>query len=354
MTPITFSQWPRDDQAIMWVRIDDQDSDSKKRAPEDWSISRRRSIENGYGQWLAWLAASAPDALQDSPEMRITPDKVGGFYEQLEADAMAPNSIALYLGTILRMAELSDPGNDWDWLRTYHRRRRRQAEDVRPKPTVDQAQLSLAGFQLMETAMKAERPVSSTDALQMRNGLLLALSAARPLRAGDLAGLILGKSLLLGPTSARIEIFNTKGGRQETWLLPDDLLPYLHAYLADFRPRIPGATCHCGLWPSIHGRAMSYHQLWRVVGEITETHCGQRLRPHGIRHSVATSVAPDASGGPEAVRQLLGHAEPETAEEHYNQGNLPLVHRKYQASLNHRIQRLKKECNCNNQKDSIS
>ena len=86
--------------------------------------------------------------------------------------------------------------------------------------------------------------------LGYRDGLMIALLAARPLRRRNFAMITIGQHLIrVGPDWRLLfAAADTKTGQPIETDLPDRLVPYLEHYLCAVRPAFPGpiATTGCG------------------------------------------------------------------------------------------------------------
>lgn len=81
-----------------------------------WSLARCRNVEQGYGQWLSFLARHGWLDAEASPEARVTPDRVRLFVLQLQ-DRVSSCSAAMVFEGFARMIMVMAPDCDWTWLR---------------------------------------------------------------------------------------------------------------------------------------------------------------------------------------------------------------------------------------------
>ncbi len=89
-------------------------------------------------------------------------------------------------------------------------------------------------------------------AVDFRDGLIIALLAARPLRIGNFAKLRLGDHLKPIPHGYRIEIpaEEAKNGRPIETVVPDAVMPWLLMYLETYRPCLLAGKEDRHLWIS--------------------------------------------------------------------------------------------------------
>ena len=91
-----------------------------------------------------------------------------------------------------------DPRADWSWLRRLQGRVRAAHVPARDKRArlVGADELFALGCRMLGEAGESDSGTPRQRALRYRDGLVVALLAARPLRRGNLAGLRLGHSLV--------------------------------------------------------------------------------------------------------------------------------------------------------------
>ena len=122
--------------------------------------------------------------------------------------------------------------------------------------------------------------------------------------------------------------------------LPDDLHPYLEAFLKTWRPvllrqarKFGGVPTHRRLWVDIYGKPMEESTLRSLISGYKQKEFGTAVWPHLFRDCMLTSVAIDQ---PDLVRMsttLLGHASTRTGEQHYNQARMIDASRRYGATI---------------------
>jgi integrase len=280
----------------------------------------------GYGRWLTWLDSGGLLDEQIAPGDRITPDRVRAYVGHLEAENASGTVIARLI-ELKVTAAIMDPGRDWCWIYRVASSIRTRHKPARPKRhrLVNVARLFDLGLDLMA------RAESETTTLRRfktyRDGLMIGLLASRPLRLRNLAGLILGRTLVQRGDGWWIEIpaseTKTKTPIEMPWT--DKLLPHLETYLANHRSRIgtlrgsrAGATSDA-LWVSMYGPPMSDNAIYiRIVARTREA-LRRPINPHLFRDCAATSVAIDDPAHVRIASRLLGHRTGSTTERYYNQ-----------------------------------
>jgi site-specific recombinase XerD len=226
------------------------------------------------------------------------------------------------------------------------------------RPSVDRArkllpagQLYQEGLAMMAEALAAPAPIRQrrpanrllVREVLFRDGLILALLAACPLRRRSFVALQLGRHLLQHSDRYRLQLEpgDLKNGTDMTVPLPVSLTPWLDHYLAQIRPKLLQGTASPALWVSREGGPMTGNSLAMRVAKVTARRLGQPLGMHLFRHCAATSLALEA---PEHVRQipaLLGHRRLATGERYYNlaeTSSAALGHQQRLLALRRRLQ----------------
>jgi site-specific recombinase XerC len=208
------------------------------------------------------------------------------------------------------------------------------------------------GIRLMDTW---ERPSQkSYKATRYRNGLLVALLIACPIRLKNLAGLVIGRHLSFDGSACRLELTaaETKTGRPYHAAVPAELTPYIDRWLQVHRPTLQStpkagreavqstatadrtAASLCGhLWLHRWGRPMNAKAIQRQIGWYTEQAFGRAIRPHLFRDHAVTElvdVAPEDIG---IAPDLLGHADLRTTRKHYIQAHGMTAHVRVQEMI---------------------
>jgi hypothetical protein len=117
------------------------------------------------------------------------------------------------------------------------------------------------GLELMAEVKNSARVagrITKEDALTYRDGLIIALLAAVPLRKRTFAALTINRHLVKIGSGWLLDIpaADTKSRRALEFPIPDALSESMDLYLTTFRTAITGANEHQGLWPSAKGQPM--------------------------------------------------------------------------------------------------
>jgi integrase len=200
---------------------------------------------------------------------------------------------------------------------------------------VEIRELYRLGRRLMDQADKAEKATAFSRALLYRDGLIIALLAADPLRLANSTGLEIGRTLIKDGTtwSLNIPAEETKAGRLHLAILPDWSAPCIDRYVHDYRPLFRNADASSRLWLSRNGRPLDDDSLYNLVCKRTYEAFGKKINPHLFRSCLATSTAIHHGAHMGLAMTVLDHKSSEVMERHYNQAQMIDAVRIYQKIL---------------------
>ncbi|MBT3907569.1 MAG: site-specific integrase [Rhodospirillaceae bacterium] len=334
---LTLEQWPTPDRA-MWDAVFAEGDILDGRGPgANWAPTTRESTFRSYGKWLTWLAMNTILDNYETPLDRITPDRVRAYISDLNTEA-ASQTVMHHVLNLLLLAQAAAPKRDWRWLRGIQNRLKVRARPVRDKaPKLRSAQeLFDLGIRLMETADHASRRYSLEAPLtQYRDGLIIALLAARPIRLKNLTAVTIGRHLTkVGDTYwLRFDGSEIKNGKPIDVPLPRRLAPYIDSYLTEWRPTLLGNHTSDRMCISTRGNALSAKShYWRITRR-TKVAFGIEISPHLFRDCAATSVAIEDPGHVHITASILGHTTLTTSQKYYNQAHMLEAGRAVQLSI---------------------
>jgi integrase len=320
-------QWPEIDRA-RWSAAQEPDGFLEAVKPASkWSAGRRGIVEAAYGRWLSFLARN--DALDPScnPGERATEDHLRAFVAELQ-DRMAPVSVSIVVGALLRMFVVLEPQRDWTVLAEVYKHLKRAATPSRDKLSrmVPATDLLALGVRLMDTWADF-RPQQVYKASQFRDGLMMALLICCPMRLRNLTAIVIGQHLLFDGRGYRLEFTaaETKSGRPYHAAVPheltacvDDYLRFHRPYLQSFaRPDTPGTDGR--LWLGRRGKPLSSGGIQRLIAERTREAFGKPIYPHLFRDIAVTELVDFAPDEIAIAPDLLGHADLRTTQKYYIQ-----------------------------------
>lgn len=296
-------------------------------AAAGWAPATSTIIARGFGRFLSFLAGAEDLNCDEPPGARITRSRVESYIEDLRRSNHS-STIAARIRELGRAAAVMTPAKDCAWLRRLSARLRRSATPKRD----DRARLVPAdrvvelGFELMRQAEQDPGLAPFRRALLFRDGLLLCVLSACPLRARNIAALAIGTSLAKRGADwwVAFEPGETKNGRPIEMPLPAALTWAIEMYLQRHRPELVGRSAEpvaaAALWVSDGGRPLTAKGIGYVVSEVTRRQLGRSLNPHLFRKMAATELAirdPEHVG---IAQPLLGHADYRTTQQAYNLG----------------------------------
>jgi integrase len=320
---LPFADWPVVDRVAWQVATEAGDLFDGSGPAAGWAPSTRASVCYDYGRWLMFLARHEPVALDQPLALRPTPERIAAYLDHLATTvgSVGRHGYIRHLADALRVMA---PGQDWAWLRRVVARLEAQRRPrSKPPRLVEASRLLALGYALMQSADRRLDQAEDDRAalLDYRDGLMIALLAARPLRRRNLAMITIGRHLICVGDAWHLVFAakETKTGQPIEAILPDRLVPYLEHYLRAIRPRFPGADRHAGLWAGLKGRAITGQAIYDAIIQRTRVAFGHGINPHLFRDCAATTIAITAPDQIGVARDLLGHASLVTTEQYYNQ-----------------------------------
>jgi integrase len=293
-----------------------------------WRDRTLQNNENGYGRYLSWLSRQGLLSVSEAPSDRITPSRLKAYIPDLKPN-ISSVSVTMAVAQLLSAAKAFSPDANWSWLNRRVARLKFQAKPSREKRYAIQNTLDLYNYgkQLMDEAdLGAGGELAATQRYQ--SGLIIALLAARPLRIRNFQAITIGKSLRWDGKGYWLTFSadETKTGSAIDEPFPEDLLPYLEAFIKTRRPvllrRASGGSAkvaHRSLWVDRSGEKMQEFTLRSLIERYTEQRFGRAVWPHLFRDCLLTSVAIDQPDLMRVSATLLGHTSLRTGEKFYNQ-----------------------------------
>lgn len=339
-TPL--QEWPLADR-LGWQRAIGRGEFFDTASPAaGWAPETYRVTEQSYGTWLSWLRWNGRLDPDRSGVALATPGRVRRYGAELRGQ-LSPSTVCRHFFGLHTMAAILRPTEDWAWLKRICLRMRSQLDPTtfRQGPTIPSAELLRLGVRLMveNDHRTSHRPVFQT--IRFRDGLMIALLAARPVRLRNFASLRIGQNLIR--TGGRWHyVFNaaeTKSARALTIEAPSELGPFFERYIEHHRPLLRDVVGRGGkpparapgneLWLTVFGTAMTRHSLSLVVAQRTLNLLSARVSPHRYRHAAASSIAELMPENMHVAVSLLGHADMRPIERYYNRSNPESAVRSY-------------------------
>ena len=344
---LPFNEWPLSDQAMWQAAIAEGDILDGCGPGADWAPTTKDNTRKAYGYWLYWLSVTEGLDGTVNPMDRITPERIAAYVKSLEG-AVASSTIFTYTLDLLRLAKPVAPDKDWTWFTDIKNRlwaRTKPAKDKtqRIRSSIDLFQLGLdlvnsaAGVRCRYNPHAAEQ--------QFRDGLMIALLAARPLRLKNLAAIEIGLHLIKVDATywLRFDADEVKNRKHIEVPVPGILTAYIELYCAVHRPILLGPSISNSLWISRVGRPLSQSTIRHHIKNRTEEAFGHPITPHLFRDCAATSVAIEDPHHVRIAMNILGHHSLATTQRYYDQSQMLAAGRTYQSALGNLRDTLRQE-----------
>ena len=296
-----------------------------------------------YGYFLDFLDRSSRLDRAAEAGTQVTPGAIAAFIAELQA-RVSSVTVARTIYKVRRAAECIAPGREFAWLAELEK-------DLvllqRPNNDFDRIvlpeRLVEAGLTLIREAEADINGPWLRRAILIRNGLMVAMLAACPIRLKNFAGLEIGLSFLRLEGPWWIGLEETKTRRPDHRPVPSFLTKSIQSYLEIYRPilvrqatggheppdlrRGPASSAIASpnetsaLWLSRLGKSLSYSRVAHAITETTRMTVGVPVNPHRFRAAGATSAALYAPHAPHLASALLQHSDPRVTEQHYNRAS---------------------------------
>jgi len=333
---LPLEHWPKADRDAFDAAYRPGDIFDEDRGPgahhsEGW----RRMIRTTWCRWLGFLTDHYSADLMRPPVERITPERVRAFVEHLSA-GVRPTTVAMAVAHLYAAACLIASERDWRWLGSLNARLASLAkpEDrfdrlVPPWHTLD------LGIEMMEEEAATLLSARKQRDLYYRDGLIIALDSAWPIRRRSIAALTVTRHFEFDAAGINILLHpeDTKSKRAESFRVPEKLLPYLLRYLKEIRPRLLGRRHHDGLWASSKGCPLTAGRICDIVRAHTKVRFGKAMGLHDFRRAACTFIATDAPDQIGLIPGVLQHTSLDMGEQHYNLARTVEASRRFAAHL---------------------
>lgn len=339
-------EWPEADRLVWRAAITKGDLLEENGPAAHWAPITKKNVEKAYGYWLTWLSKTTDLHDDEDPTDRITEQRVGDYVDHLRR-SVAPITTFIYVLDFLRFAKAVAPEKDWAWLYRIKNRLWALVKPVRDKASRirPSAELYALGLEVMDEAEQSIHRGPRTRAQLYRDGLIIALLAARPLRIKNLAQIEIARHLVETETRywLRFEAPETKNRRPIEVPIPEALTPYLDRYLLVHRPALLKGAVTDRLWISLLGNPLSQSSLAYCVNAQTKRAFGEAITPHLFRDCAATSIAIEDPDHVRMAATILGHSSLATTQRHYDQSRMLAAGRNYQTALSRMRQDLRQK-----------
>jgi integrase/recombinase XerD len=237
------ADWPARDRDAWTAALFPGDILDEGGARAHHATSPNDCVAQGWGRYLFWIENQGLLDVQQGPANRIVSGQVRDFVVDLEKTGVATGTALGYLMGIQVIAKISDPQRDWSWIKRIASSIRGRHKQARQKRHRLVAVRVLHDLGLKRMAKADAENTQHRRALVYRDGLLISLLSARPLRLGNLAGLVLGRTLIRRADGWWIAIpaVEIKNRAPIDYSWPAGLTSHLEAYLSDHRSLLTGS-----------------------------------------------------------------------------------------------------------------
>jgi hypothetical protein len=321
--------WPEIDQHLWWAGLDPGDGLDPTYAA-DLAQSTITNARKGYGRWLAVLAAAGELDPAVPPATRVSRARAKLFAKALRARANANHSIHARFWELRSALRILQPDEDFAWLTGWLGR---LPITLREVEAFDSRILTAWGHQLMQSALAHPQPM--VRQIRYRNGLMIAIMAARAPRLRALAAMRLGRQVTQGADGGWQLSFKTQDVKTERLVeydVPDSLVANIDRYMAVERKELLQGRQHDWFWVNRNGEKLGARGIEGVIRRGSEAQFGRVFGPHRFRHSLATTAAYADPSNPGLAASVLAISE-EVNAAHYNQARKDDAMHRFQAHI---------------------
>ena len=319
-----FEWWPEVDQAAWTLACTPGDPFDDVRPGSTLRADSQLKYRKGYGRWLSFLAGRSWLDPAEPPLARMKRSRLRAYFHALRKAGNADRTIISRFGELAAAMKLLAPDEDVSWIRRpdgvsiYALLPKTQRVLTVPDSRV----LFVWGLRMMDDAATRSRARERLAAY--RDGLMIAMFAARGRRLRSMALLRVGHELVQRDGRFRVELKpdQVKTGKPDRFDLPDQLTPYVRHYLDVVRPALLGGRHGDAVWISAdgHGGPLTTDGLSNRIRRLSQKRFGQSFGPHRFRHAIGTTAPLRDPSHPGLAAGLLGISA-EVLEQHYNRSS---------------------------------
>lgn len=292
-----------------------------------------KSIVVGYRRWLVFLAETDRLDPTSTPADRVTPANLGAYFQHLRQN-QSNASVIQRMSEVRQAMRIMHPEVDFRWITSPRGRSLASLLPVvlRPIRNIDSKVLYDWGLSMMRDAIQEADPEHGR--LRYRNGLLVAIFAARAPRVKSMASLRLGTTVLRHGTGYRL-VFgheDVKTGRHIEYDTPAGLHASIDRYVNVVRAELVTGADHGWFWVNQYGDPMSKGEISDMIQRQSKVTFGETFGPHRFRHALGTSAPLADPAHPGVAASVLGISG-RMVEQHYNRASQAEVAAKFGASL---------------------
>jgi integrase/recombinase XerC len=336
------AQWPERDRRL-WA--------AARQPPEDiddgglaagWRPATIFNCEFFYGQYLRYLELGGRLDPDSDPLQRTRMDWVREFikaYEPGHAETSCAQ-VLVSLAFLIRACHPPDGNLELTW---YAYRRQERAKPCRPKITrmASIAELIDLGEHLMQKGRQRLYERERRGAVEFRDGLMIAMLTAHPIRRKNFASLQIGRTLILEGDRLVVRIGGdeTKNRWEIERVYPAFIVPFVQEYIRIVRKFLlegSGEPDEGYLWIGRGGTHLVPGVILNAVKKRTSTYLEKAVPIHLFRDSVATDIAVNDPQNVGIARVVLGHRTYDTTQNCYILAESSSAFARYQDAIQRR------------------
>jgi site-specific recombinase XerD len=292
-----------------------------------------KSIITGYRRWLVFLTENGLLDPDIGPAARVTPANVRAYFACLRG-SQSNASVIQRMSELRQAMRIMHPEVDFRWLTSPRGRSLASLLPIVTKPVriIDSKVLYEWGLSMMRDAPQEIDPEHRR--IEYRNGLLIAIFAARAPRVTSMASLRLGESVRRNGSAYRLVFTHEdiKTGRHLEYDTPVGLTAAIDHYIAVVRAELITGQDHGLFWVNQYGAALSKGEISDMIQRKSKETFGHGFGPHRFRHALGTSAPLKDPAHPGVAAAVLGISGP-MVEQHYNRATQADVAEKFGTSL---------------------
>jgi len=320
---LPLAEWPAIDR-MRWADALQEGDDllDTPRAAARWRASSREQHMRCYGLWLAWLRTEGLLDMSSVPESRVTSERVMSYLRAARDLGAGPRTLLNHAVGLRHMFEALAPDQDWQWMLTGIEKLKAAVKPRKNHSGLPPIRLLFElGLRVMRHADRSEDATLKQRAILHRNGLAIAMLAARPMmRRNNVSTIRVGQHLVREGSVYRLKFSGDemKGGRALGGPLPVILTSHVERHMAAYRPvLLLGKPDDATLFISAMGNPITPHNFSDEIGQVCEAAFGRRVTMHAFRHAAGSSIAKEDPEHVGIVQTVLGHSDLRTSLGYY-------------------------------------
>jgi len=336
---LPFEEWPALHQEA-WRQANRHGDILTGRGPAaHWKPKSRHSIQKAYGNYLRFLRDQG-HLQEELPIEQLLTEALLRDYIAVLRQRTAPLTVVTQVALLSSAIAAMAPEADRSLLKLAisrlkpiaRRVRNRDDQLVSPVILLQLGQALMADWQVR----KAHDP--RLNAMDYRDGLMVAFLALCPVRLENLAQMLIGQHLIFEGDLVRVVFtaLETKGGRPLECDWPQELRPALEFYLSRVHPMLyDEPQAGAPLWPNLQRRKRQMGEcgIYMRITKVTMKHLGRQINPHMFRDAAATFIPEMTPDRAFLAAGVLQHSNLQITKDHYVRGQQHQMLHRYHGAI---------------------